>query len=223
MSVAEPVGAGLAWTSTSEYATSQNRVDDAVNFEAEHRTLCEQATTRDPDAIDALLARHLGALRAFVRLRMGAEVRGRESASDLVQSVCREVLEKLDAFEYRGEAAFKAWLFTLGLSKVRDRFRRHTAGRRDVRRETPGGDYSRVYADLVTPSRHMILREDTGRIEAAFDRLTEEQREVITLARIAGLPHRQIAQRLGKSEEACRKLLQRGLVALSWELSADPT
>ncbi len=52
-------------------------------------------------------------------------------------------------------------------------------------------------------------------IEAAFDRIAPPDREVIALARIAGLPHAEIAQQLGKSEAAVRTMLKRALVRLA--------
>jgi DNA-directed RNA polymerase specialized sigma24 family protein len=45
--------------------------------------------------------------------------------------------------------------------------------------------------------------------------LPEHYREVIALARIAELPHREIAAQLGKTEEATRILLYRALAALA--------
>jgi len=58
-------------------------------------------------AIEQLLVRQLPGLEAFVRLRMGAGLRRHATPPDLVQSVCREVLEDLTGFEYRGEAPFR--------------------------------------------------------------------------------------------------------------------
>lgn len=44
------------------------------------------------DELDALFARNLHHVRAFVRLRIDAMTREKESLSDVVQSACREVL-----------------------------------------------------------------------------------------------------------------------------------
>ena len=78
----------------------------SIFMSEDHRTLVEFATRGDTPALDSLLARHLPGLRAFIRLRSPKAVRDKESSSDLAQSVCREALERMDAFEYRGEAAF---------------------------------------------------------------------------------------------------------------------
>ena len=50
-------------------------------------------------------------------------------------------------------------------------------------------------------------------MEAAFDSLPDDYREVITLARIAGLSHAEIARQMARSESAVRMLLSRALVA----------
>jgi RNA polymerase sigma-70 factor (ECF subfamily) len=199
----------------------------------EHETLVLEAASRNPEAVDALLERHLPALRAFIRLRSTATVRERESVSDLVQSVCREVLEAGVDFEYRGEAAFKGWLFSKALSKIQDRYRYHTAKKRDVHREVAAGDagrgsefaaglgaeYGSYYAEFITPSMHAMGNEKLAQVESAFERLAEDHREIITLAKIAGLTHKEIGERLGKTEGACRSLLNRALMALSWDLA----
>lgn len=184
--------------------------------------LIARASQGDQPALDDLLVRHLPALRAFLRLRGGLVVRERESCSDLAQSVCREVLGELSRFEYHGEASFRAWLFEKALSKVRSRARYHLAAKRDAGREvhaTDDGRLSQLYLTQLTPSHVAMGRERLQRIEAAFDTLTEEQREAISLARIAGLGRREIAARMGRSEDAVRGLVERATMRLSWVLS----
>jgi len=186
------------------------------------------ASRGDPDAIAALLERHLPRLRAFVRLRMGRELRRRESASDLVQSACREVLRQADRYRYRSEANFRSWLFTTALRKVRDRIDYWQADKRDAARDFTADDgdvqdvehLAGVYADFATPSAQLEAKERIARLEAAFDRLPDEYREVITLARIVRLPHREVAAAMGRSEVASRGLLYRALSALGGELAA---
>jgi len=59
----------------------------------------------------------------------------KESASDLVQSVCLEILQHLDRFRYRGEAGFKHWLYTTALRRIVNKHEFNTAAKRDVRRD----------------------------------------------------------------------------------------
>lgn len=175
----------------------------------------------DPAALDALLERHLPALRAFVRIRIGGTIGKQESTSDVVQSVCREILTGRERFADQGDAAFKGWLFTTALRKIVDKQRYWTADKRDARKNVdPGGDGEDPslldhYATLATPSREASLQEQMRRVEAAMEQLTEEQREVVTLHKIVGLSHGDIATQLGKSEENCRQILRRALVKLA--------
>lgn len=182
---------------------------------------------RDPSGpkppAEEVLERHLSGLRAFVRLRSNRRIRERESASDIVQSVCRELLEQ-EGFEYRGEAELRGWLYTAALRKIVERDRKMNAQKRDVRREVrDDGERGLLdaYATISTPSMHASAREQLARIEAAFDRLSEEQREVLSLARVAGFSHREIAERTGRSEESSRQLLRRALIRLSIVLEED--
>jgi RNA polymerase sigma-70 factor (ECF subfamily) len=184
--------------------------------------IVQSASRGDPAAIEALLERHLPRLRAFVRLRVGPELRQRESASDIVQSACREVIQNLGQFRYRGDDQFRRWLFTTALRKLADKVEHHRAARRDLRRDLAPSDWSAVaqsYADVVTPSRQLMLREQVERLEAAFDRLSEDQREVLTLARIVGLPHAEIAIAMERSEGASRALLHRATAQLGMILA----
>ena len=75
----------------------------------------------DAAALDALMRRHLPDLRVFVRAKSGPQLRAQESCSDLVQTVCREALQSVERYEWRGEGSFRRWLFTLALNKLRNR------------------------------------------------------------------------------------------------------
>jgi DNA-directed RNA polymerase specialized sigma24 family protein len=106
--------------------------------------LVRDASRGDRVAVDALLERHLPDLRRYVDQRAGRALLEKESASDLVQSVCAELFEGLRAerFEYRGELEFKQWLYGAALFKLQTRRRHWRADMRDPARETridPGG------------------------------------------------------------------------------------
>jgi len=190
-----------------------------------HR-LVAAAQAGDPAARDRLIEQHLDGLRAYVRLEMGPALRAKESCSDVVQSVCREVLGKLDRYEFRGEASFRHWLYRSALNKIIDRQRYWLAERRSARREKPlegrAESLCEQYATISTPSRAAMGLEEVARIEAAFDRLPDHYREVIVLSRIVGLPHLEIARQMGRTEEATRTLLRRALVQLAGLLDAGP-
>lgn len=180
------------------------------------------ATRGDPAAVEDVLRAYLPRLQRFVHLRLGAELRGREDTIDIVQSTVRELLQ--ERFEWRGEVEFRGWLFQAALNKIREKARFHGRGKRAMARERTGVDadvFDDALRDLTTPSRDAIAREELRRLENAFAALTEPQREVVALARIAGLPHAAIAARLGKSEVAVRQLLVRAMSALGRVLGVE--
>ncbi len=194
--------------------------------------LIELASQGDPVAMDELLEAHLPALEAYVRLRAVRELREKESCSDITQSVCREVLQNMNDFEYRGEQAFRAWLFMKAKSKIQDRLRYYHAQKRDIKLErrdathVSGSSSNAVpsrcgeqYRGVITPSQIVMGMEEVVRFERAFDSLPEDYQEVITLARVVELPLEEVAQQMDKSLGSVRGLLQRGLRRLSWKLS----
>lgn len=174
----------------------------------------------DATALDALLRRHLPDLRVFVRAKSGPQLRAQESCSDLVQTVCREALQSVERYEWRGEGSFRRWLFTVAMNKLRNRADYHAAERRDAARvvagtealsETPGG---------LGPSQHAIASEATAKFEASLDRLEEDQREVILMARVIGMTHAEIAAELGIAEGAVRTRLSRAMARLATLMAA---
>jgi RNA polymerase sigma factor (sigma-70 family) len=189
-------------------------------------SIVERIRSGDRGALEDLLCRELPALRAFVRLRTGPALRARESTSDLVQSVCRELLGKLELFHYGGEAGFRDWLYAAALRKIVHRAEHWTAQKRDIRLERVQGvgseagerdrEVATIYGSFCTPSQHGIAGETLAAIETAFDQLPKDQREIIVMARIVGLDHASIAVRLGCTESTARKRLCRALAELAW-------
>ena len=190
--------------------------------------LLARASNGDALALNTLLEEHLPELRGFVRLRLGKMIRAKESSSDIVQSVCREVIQHADRFQHGGEVGFKRWLYTTALRKIAGRQDYYEAAKRDVAREVPpprredsaGSSYDPAsvlsgYGTFCTPSRVAGAREELQRVEAAFDALSEEHREVILHCRILGMSRAETATEMGRSEGAVRALLHRALTRLA--------
>ena len=184
------------------------------------RRMATRASQGDPVSIEQLLVRYVPRLRAFLRAQIDAEQRLQESVSDLVQSTCRELLQAGPDFAWQGEERFRSWLFTAALNKIRMRRRSQRAQKRQHGRET-GADMSAVpdaQGACCSPSREAIAAEVSDNMNLALERLKPDQREVIALARLAGLPILEVAHVMGRTESAIRTLLSRSLVALASEL-----
>lgn len=187
---------------------------------ADEDKLYARASAGDDASLDALLMRYLPQLHAYVHVRLNDELRARESSMDVVQSICRDLLAERGRFDFRGEGRFRAWLFTSALNKIRDKHRFHHGECRDVAREVAGdAALDAVIASTAgSPSRGAAAAETAERVRQALTALTEDHREVITLARIVGLPHQVIAEVMGRSEEATRQLLGRAMVQFTLEV-----
>ena len=186
--------------------------------------LLQRASQGDAAAVETLLAQHLPALRAFVRLKAGAMLLAKESCSDLAQSVCRDVLENAARFRFGGEPEFRKWLFTTAMRKIADRCEHWNADKRHAKHEAAidahGEDDEALagYRAIYSPSEQAIAREELERVEGAFGQLAPEKQEVVLMARLMGLSHAQIAKELGKSEGAVRVMLHRALAELAEHL-----
>ncbi|MCA8970907.1 MAG: sigma-70 family RNA polymerase sigma factor [Planctomycetes bacterium] len=184
-----------------------------------------EARDGSPDAVDALIQHHLPAIRALVRLKAGPGILQRESAADVAQSICREILESLGSFREGGADDFRGWLHTIAIRKLHDRHRGLFAAKRDVRREvaldnTPSA-WSEACDVFQTPSNVAIGREAQARLDAAFANLDEEQQNIVWWSRFLRLSHREIAMRIGKTETATRKSLSRALLRLAEAVDDD--
>lgn len=201
-----------------------DRVKGATVDEPTDRLISE-ASQGDEAALDGLLRRYLPGLRRYVNRHAPAPVRARDSAADLVQSACRELLLRLKdgRFEYQGEAQFKQWLYQAAMNKISDRRKYHAAERRGAGRspieaadpESGGSPLDAFLMSMSTPSRQLERDENMRRLQAAFDQLDEREQRIIRMARVEGRTHQEIAGVFGVTPENSRVLLSRALARLA--------
>lgn len=193
---------------------------DAAGDEAQ---LIARAKGGDGGAQDELCRRHLPGLVAWVRLKLKRHrvVAERESSMDVVQTVFRQALGDLGRFEYRGGNSFRNWLLTYADNKLRNRQQYHDAARRTPDREVEAA-VSQFYGSIATPSQVVSAKESVQRFERAFAKLSETDQEIILLARIEGLSHAEIGERMGISVDASKQALRRAQVRLASHMALDP-
>ena len=174
--------------------------------------------------LERSLRRQLPALRAFVRRQAAGVVRRKESTSDLVQSVCRELVQHAgsERFRFLSEPELRRWLQNAALYKIKNRHRYWTAGQRDAQRDVASPSpastahgVSGVARSGGTPSSQAALREEVTLLRGAFRELPPRYAEVIRYARLEGLCHEEIARRMDITERASRMLLSRALARLA--------
>lgn len=184
------------------------------------------ASGGNDDETERALAERIAAgvpgITRYVRGRLGPELAGKESVSDIVQSTCRELLRGMPRFDDRGEASFQRWIRQAAEHKIQNRARHWRARRRDGAPEPLGaGDGSSERADVSSPrpSQDAMLHEEEARLARAFRALPPEYRDVAYRSQVLGMTHAEIAADLGRTSEAVRKLVARALARLSGELA----
>jgi RNA polymerase sigma-70 factor (ECF subfamily) len=184
--------------------------------------LLQQARAGSPEALNRLYERCAGRLLAFIRLRLGRELRGRLESRDILPAALFKSLNHVREFKGDETRAFIAWLARIAEREILDCADFHHRQRRDAGREVPVDDDAPLAALTKSALSRVILDEESARLEAALDALEPAHREVILLRKFEELPFAEIGRRLGKSEDACRMLLARGMTALTLKLAETP-
>ena len=184
---------------------------------ADTRTLYEQARRGTEDDVNAFYERCARKLLPLIRLRLGRSLRREMESRDILQAVLCKSLGRLD--DVRDPAAVMTWLARIAENEIRDQADFYKRQRRDAAMRAPIEDA----ADVPAPVRHAlsqaIVSRETERLEAALEELAEAQREVIVLRKLEELTFPEIAQRLDKSEDACRMAFSRAMAALTIRLA----
>lgn len=165
------------------------------------------------DRLHEVLTPELDKIRALVRRRAGAVTRTRETSNDLVQSICREVLQGRDRLRYPEHDGVRKWIYKTAVRKLINRERFHLAHKR-----SPRGSCANVESVQVanhSPSQVAIAHET---IERAFQELPIDYHDALVMSKILGLPHNEIAELLGRSESAIHSLVSRALARLACSL-----
>ena len=167
-----------------------------------------------------LLPRHLAQIETHVRGLLGRTLRDHESAVDVVDSVCGDLLAEGVEFEYRSEGEFQAWLRAVVANKIRCRLRFVRAKKRGHDRQVAATDsqVDGACVDLTTPAHQAMLREDLGLLDSALARLPDHYRELIVRRHLMGEPNEQVAVAVGSTVQGARNMLTRAMVKLAGEL-----
>ncbi len=142
-------------------------------------------------------------------------LRNSEAAEDATQEVFMKVIKH--AGQYKSDAKFSTWLFTITANWCRDHMRRW-----DNRRREPESVLESLPASREdSPERAAERRENEDRIKQALSVLSEDQRAAILLSRYQGLTYSEIAQIYGCSEAAIKTRVFRAMEILKKSLNTE--
>ena len=142
-----------------------------------------------------------------------ANVRNRTEAEDLTAEVFAEAAQRIRGFEGNGPA-FGGWLFAMARHDLYDISRRLRRRVVEPVAEVPDRHLEDDMADSV------ISRLDAGAIMWAVERLTDDQRQIITLKFAGDLSNEEISAATGKPVTAVKSLQHRALGTLKRLLEA---
>jgi RNA polymerase sigma-70 factor (ECF subfamily) len=183
--------------------------------------LAERIRQGDGEALAAFIAARRAPLMAYVERRLGAGLRRKLEPEDVLQDISAEAVRALPTIGVAAREPF-AWLCQLAERRIIDAHRRFFgAAKRDAGREvsidkaTPDESRAQVVdmlvASMTTASQIFSRNVRQERLSEALASLPDEQREALRLRYVEGLPSKQIADQLGKSDGAIRVMLTRSL------------
>jgi RNA polymerase sigma-70 factor (ECF subfamily) len=200
-----------------------------MSDDASHNTtIVARLRSGDEAALAQFIEANRPALLGFLHARIGAHLAKKLEAEDILQDASLEALRSLDKAPL-AEWEPLHWLFQICERKIIDAHRRHfESQKRDASREASipdgseaaGGLGNLLAASMTTPSAAFSRDQRQLAMLAAMDTLPADQREALRLRYLVGLPSKEIAEKLGKTDGAVRVMLSRSLAKLQ-ELLAE--
>lgn len=158
-------------------------------------------TRGDAAAFRELFERHAPVLERVMR----QQLRRPEDARDLVQQTFLHLHRS--RMDFRDGALLKPWLYTIAMNLKREYFRRV------MRRPESPLEFDGRDDPPVAPRGHEQL-EAAESVDFALRSLPEDQREVISLHWLAGIPLPEVAAMVGASLSAVKVRAHRGYGAM---------
>lgn len=161
-----------------------------------------RAKQGDDDAMRFLYLRYADNVYGYVC----SIVRDEHEAEDVTQQIFAKLMTALQRYEARS-VPFSAWILRIAHNAAIDHMR--------ARRAVPCEEVRSADVEDID-----LSRERARDLHAALSKLPPEQRDVIVMRFVLGLSPREIAERIGRSEDAVHGLQHRGRTTLRRELTA---
>jgi RNA polymerase sigma-70 factor (ECF subfamily) len=173
--------------------------------QVDHSTV-QKAIRGDESALAQIYDAYTRDIYRYIFSRVG----NAPDAEDLTAQTFMAVLESLSRYRHRGQ--FSAWIFQIARNKVMDHFRRSKHDPLDI-------PLNIAYSDGTL--ERIIKGEAYEQLAALLQSLAAEERELIRLRYVAQLSFVEIAELMGKKEDAVRKSLMRLLERLSNQMEVQ--
>ena len=177
--------------------------DFSVSEADELMVLITKARGGDRGAFDKLVASIRPRLLALIGSRLGPALRERTEVDDVLQETLLRAFRSMGSFRPEGPDSLLRWMGGIAQHVIVDLARKRSEVQVGLEGEFPGGGLS--------ASQRLRRLERFDRLREALEGLSPDHRQVILLARIEGLPIKEIAGRMGRSPKAVTQLLMRAL------------
>jgi RNA polymerase sigma-70 factor, ECF subfamily len=209
----------------NELSVKRNEMNDPESEE-----LQRLREDRNVDQLANFIERNRSALSGFVRSIASARLLSVVELDDLIQEITATALKGLSTAPLDHYSPMQ-WLQQIARRRVIDAYRYHfgaqsrDAGRQlsinqpsQVDSSSPGMEQLLV-ASMTSASAAMSRDIRVNRMQAVIDQLPEDQRQVVLMRFVSGMPTKEIAAQLGKTDVAIRVLLSRTMRQLETQLS----
>lgn len=171
---------------------------------SENLTALSTAAKNDPAAFGKLYDHFLQPVYRYIRSRVATN----QEAEDITSQTFIAAFEGLRGYRERG--FFSAWLFRIARSKLMDHFRR---GKIELPLETLEN-----LGESADALGRVARDEDARKLVRLIRGLDDGDRELIRLRYVAELSFAEMAEVLGKREDAVKKSLYRLLANLKSQM-----
>jgi RNA polymerase sigma-70 factor, ECF subfamily len=170
--------------------------------------LVHRAQHGDTEAIGELYEKFRLSIYRFMFYRTSDT----QAADDLTSEVFLRMIRGLAGYKQQ-DVTFQAWLFQIAHNLLTDHYRKMSV------RNHISLEEQMMTLQEPSQSAHNERSLNSVTLRQALNRLNNEQRDVIVLRFVAGMPIAEVAQTLNKSEDAIKGLQRRGLAELREVLS----
>jgi RNA polymerase sigma-70 factor (ECF subfamily) len=169
------------------------------------REVVERARTRDPDAWEALYRHCYPRLVSYALRRLPDQ----SAADDAVSEAMARALRRIDEFSWRG-SGFDGWMYGIVRNVVMEQRRRSS---RDQRLLDRNSAETNATSDPTSGSPEHVVDAagDRDLLVRAFERLDDDERELLELRIVGELSAADTGAVLGKNPGAVRTAQMRAL------------
>jgi RNA polymerase sigma-70 factor, ECF subfamily len=164
------------------------------------------AARQDPAAFGKLYDRYIQPVYRYLHSRLGSV----HEAEDITSQTFMSAYEALP--NYREQGQFAAWLFRIARSKMNDHFRKST-NRFEVELDAAEG-----FLQKEDTLGMIVQDEDLSRLRSIIQKLNPEEQDLIRLRFVADMSFVEMAELLGKREDAVKKSVYRLLARLKSQM-----